>query len=428
MADVTVASGVSTDHSLLGQVSVVTVTKDIIYKFYEPAVDDLAYVKSLDGGLTWGSPVLIYDPVVSINGVFRYDVYPDWWTPGNTGTKINIVWLASGPGGQRRGYRSLDTADDSLTADVEWDTTTMSGSVHWHGLEVTIGRARSGRLHIHAWLGSGSGAQIHAVSEDEGATWDNTLAPAVDATGGQKSIILPGNEASVNDVWLFRQDNSMQCYLSVYDFAADSWTDTIFDTLTTATNLYMQWCAVTRHSDNHVILATWSETNGANADIHIYDITNAANITELTEVRTDLSNSIELQLVIDQANDDLYVLWLNGTPLTTVQPFYSLSTNGGTSWGASTALSASSVDMRWLRACPMQHPDGGRIQAFWWDDDADVIGTNVDLSVVINDWVPPNGDPLSGANSQKALVQMLADWRGNGAFTAADEDGSHLRQ
>ncbi len=416
MADVTIDASVGAGLKAIVLRSVVETDKDTIYVFYPDSTTNIFYRKSTDGGATWGSTVTVY----AGNTVECVDIHADWWTPGDLGTKVYIAWMARTGGTSTREYRSLDTDGDTLGTAVSWHG---AGGVNvangWHDRSLTIWKSRANRLHIHAMQDDGAGDQIHAVSTDGGATWDSTLTPVATSTAARKCIGLPGNESSFNDVWLIHMDSSAVLKISVYDFGANSWVDTTIASLTTSDPVSFQFAAVTRHSDNHVILVAWSETGSSTADLRVWDITLPATITEKTAVQTNLDATIETDLFIDQATDDLYVMHLltSGTAVR-----YNKSTDGGATWGANTAMADTEDNHLWVRTCPSSHPDGGRFIAVWNNADLLDLITNKTNSIETEGWTPPGGTPLTGASAQRGKFQVLADWSGDVDFLDANED------
>src|SRR3990167_4143771 len=200
------------------------------YKFYvdlDPVSpnpdDDLWYVKTTDGGETWGTDTQVN---TTLNGrsVEIAACWPDWATPGDTGTKIHVAWWHINPGvnqSKRLRYRALDTAGDTLGTDV---LITDEAQLAFEFV-VGITKARGGNLLIGAVIvGDKPGPpnahirQYHFFrSVDGGTTWVARTAAtwgAIVVLGGRKAAgsddvgvgalpMAPGDAADNQDIYLF---------------------------------------------------------------------------------------------------------------------------------------------------------------------------------------------------------------------------------
>jgi hypothetical protein len=127
MADIALsvlASSVNPNQNNSGQ-SLVWVKSNLIgYFFYINSAasgEDLVYIKTTDGGASWGSPVS-----VRTGDIGGFTVSPDKWVPDNTGTKIHI-WTHEDNPADEVYYTNLDTSSDTLSASVLADTHSTSG-------------------------------------------------------------------------------------------------------------------------------------------------------------------------------------------------------------------------------------------------------------------------------------------------------------
>ena len=71
-----------------GMRALVFVSQEIGYMFGINGDSDLDYMKTTNGGKTWGAAVGVFTGTVS-----AFDVWYDQWTPGNTGRDIDIFFI-----------------------------------------------------------------------------------------------------------------------------------------------------------------------------------------------------------------------------------------------------------------------------------------------------------------------------------------------
>ncbi len=109
MADVTVTTLWSTGPS--NRTPVVWTSSAVGYYFYisSTGTNDLVYRKTTNSGGSWGAEVTI-----GTDTNIDFGVWYDQWTPGDSGTKIHIVF--SGTAADDVIYSSLDTSTDTLLA------------------------------------------------------------------------------------------------------------------------------------------------------------------------------------------------------------------------------------------------------------------------------------------------------------------------
>lgn len=361
MADVAIATVDASQAR--GQRCVVAVSSTVRYRFYIAADEDFEYVKSTDGGATWGTPVQIsLDD--SLNS---FDVYYDRWVPGDTtGTLIHVAWTQMSTDGVR--YRSLDTNGDTLGT---LRTVTALTSAIDNSLEVWISLTKtiSGDLYI-TYCADGGDERGFFRSEDAGATWGSDLnAVGMVEDGGSTSpdwgLAFPASgTGDGDDMWLLYQDGSANALtLKLYDASAGTMAEsaTILTFAENATNLTGQpgWNAGIRLSDGHLILAAVTERDTATADHRVFDITSTASFAELTAITTDIDDHYFPAVYVDEGNN-IYVAF-NGLRDgsedlgTATKVYYVKSTDGGSTWSAgSTAYmegSAALVMQVWAPPC-----------------------------------------------------------------------------
>ncbi len=393
MADITVGTSVT---SLLHRQGVhlgpVWVNVNTAYIFYIDASNDLVYQKTSDGGATWATAVS-----VKTGTLIKASIWYDKWTPGNAGTLIHIAYTESV--GDDVLYRNLDTLDDSLSTEITVVDGASYTSGSWAEGVVDIVRARGGNLYIGFW-GDAGGEFGFYRSTDTGATW-TSRAQLADGNEADGILLMPGNETDEDDIWCIYWDRSADALsLKVYDNSGDSWSETSIASSMVDFTVYYQMSAAPRHSDNHVILAAWSEIDAATADLKAWDIGSSSSITALTGIVTDLDASAQVAVFVNQQDDSIYVAYLKGgTWQAIVDAVYKKSTDGGTTWGSEQTYSeASADDIRALWAGLSVGPDGGRFQPTFVNIDLTDLFVNLVNSIYIAPSVNPLRDAYVGAS------------------------------
>jgi hypothetical protein len=347
------------------------------YIIYSQSGLDLVYQKTTDGGVTWGSSVTIHDGLA-----VKASVWYDRWTPGDSGTKIHLAYIDTDSDDVF--YASLDTSDDSLSSEVVVFAGASFTNGNWDAGVVDVVRARGGNLYVGFW-GNGTGEFGFYRSTDEGDNW-TSRAQLADGNAADGMLLMPGDEADDDDIWCIYWDRSANALsIKVYDDSGNSWAETSIATSMTDTNVYIQMSAAPRHRDNHVILVAWSELSAATADLKAWDIGGSGSITALANVVTDLDESAQVAVLINQQNDDIYVAYLKGgTWRATVDVVYKKSTDGGVTWGAEQSYSeAAAADLSALWAGISVGPGGGRFQPIFHHADDFELHVNLNNSVSV---------------------------------------------
>ena len=391
MADITVSTSVN---SLLHRKTVragpVWIDVNTAYIFYE-GNGNFQYQKTTDGGATWDTAV-----VINADSAIKTSIWYDRWTPGNTGRLIHMVY--SERDGDDIFYRNLNILDDSLSTEVEVVDGASYTDGNWDTGTVDIVRARGGNLYLAFW-GDGDGEFGFYRSTDEGVTW-TSRAQLADGNAADGILLMPGNESDEDDIWCIYWDRSADALsLKVYDNSGDSWAETSIASSMADDVTYYQMSASPRHSDNHVILAAWSEIDAATADLKAWDIGSSSSIAALTGIVTDLDESTQVAVFINQLDDSIYVAYLKGgTWQATVDVVYRKSTDGGTTWGDEQSYSeVAADDVRALWAGISVGPDGGRFQPTFFNIDLTDLFVNLVNDVLISP-IGPLRDAYVGAS------------------------------
>ncbi len=393
MADVTVDATVYPSLYLQAvRVGPIWISVATAYIFYTDDSIDLVYQKTTDGGATWASPVSVHTGTV-----VRLSVWYDRWTPGNVGTTIHVVYAETD--GDDILYRSLNTVDDNLgTETTVFDGTTFEGG-GWSNGVVDVVVSRGGNLYCGFW-GDTDGEYGFYRSTNEGATW-TSRAQLADGNPVDGILLMPGDETDNADVWCIYWDRSAdELSLKIYDDSDNSWSETSIATSMADNASYYQMSAAPRHSDNHVILAAWSELAAATADLKVWDIGGSDDITALTNVVTDLNEAAQVAVFLDQISGSIYVVYLKGgTWFSSVDVKYKKSTDGGVTWGSEQNYSeASADDLRAVYTGISVGADGGRFQPVFFNDDLGDLFVNLTNDVNIPAVVKPLRASYVGAS------------------------------
>jgi hypothetical protein len=373
MADISIVTSVAL--TLRGMRGLVFTTNLIGYLFYTDGSNDFVYKKTTDGGITWAAPVAISGAETMV----AWDVWYDQWTPGNTERCIHIAYF--GTGGDDAFYQRLCTVDDTLSGQIIINAETSA--VAGRGTFITIAKMRGGNLYCAYDIDAGAEFAT-ARSLTNGATWE-LRTDIVEATLDQ-AWCYPGNEADPNDAWFIYYDASATALtLKVFDDSANTVAESATIQTQTAgsvdlTGQYPNSGAI-RHSDGHLILASWSLRDNASGVFNAYDINGTGSITSLTALATNIDDCYYPSVFIDQRNDWIYIAYVgksdgSETLDTTASVYHAVSKDRGVSWSKDNLISASGSDWRgcWT---PLSGP---RFTAVWQDISSLALMTNNDNS------------------------------------------------
>lgn len=350
--------------------SLVWTTPTIGYFFYvDVTTNDLVYVKTSNGGRTWGS-------IVNVNtgSVTKVSVWYDKWTTGDTGTKIHIAYLETTTASANSiNYRDLDTSSDTLGTNTTINAFGAgTGSWLYTESEVSVTKARGGNLYIAAAVAAGSHDFYRCTGTcNTGGNWTSRAA-VFESSVTDGVILMPGGETDNQDILAIYWDYSAdEISLKTYDDSGNSVSETSISTGMVENSTYgVQWSAVQRHNDNHVILAAWNALDSATADLKSWDITNSSTITAKTDIVTDQAETAMISLMINQSDNTIYASYIEGDTFTaTIDAVYKLSVSGGATWSAQAQFSITEDDLRWVDAGSSITTETGRFQPIWQNDD-----------------------------------------------------------
>jgi len=356
--------------------ALVFVSSTVGYMFGINGDSDLDYMKTTNGGLTWGAAVDVFT-----GSVDSFGIWYDQWTPGDTGRIIHIAYTENGTDDVQ--YEQLNTVNDvqSTLVDVRAGTTATLA----RGVFTSITKARGGNLYVAFDQNAGTELGLYR-STDNGATWGVRTNP-MEATIDQ-CMLFPANAADPNDIWMLYQDASTDgLTVKTHDDSAN--TNSESSALTMAENTFdfvgqYGFAGSIRHSDGNLIFAymsTYDAAGGSTTNFNVYQW-DGTTLTALTAIASAVDHIYYPGVYLNQDQPDwIYVAHLGvsaGTStLTTSMPIvYSLSKDRGVTWTKDIAYSTVTSDYRqcWV---PL---NGERFMIVWTDISALSLNTNNDNS------------------------------------------------
>ncbi|MBI2889592.1 MAG: hypothetical protein HYY13_02295 [Nitrospirae bacterium] len=318
-----------------GGSNVVFVTASTGYLFYRDDTLDCVYRKTNDGGVSWGSKVV----VDAQTDCYSIDVWYDRWTPGDTtGNYIHVATMD----GADVYYTRLDTATDGLTTTVNASWTAQGGSFSAGATFVSMVRGTDGDLYIGIQNTSDSFVIKCANGADctNQANWSEAGTNPFDLQNDYL-ILMP---LAGGDILAIVWDISANTVRSkVYTDGTNSWSGswTNIDASADENNTYdAGFGATVNPTNNDVYLAYTANvaTIGSNDD----DIRTATYSGGSWTLNTDVvTNSLKgitaAKIARDWGNADLYVVYTaRTTPGTasTSNVYWKKSTDGMSTWGA----------------------------------------------------------------------------------------------
>ena len=385
MADITIeTSAYFTLHSAANRGGIFWTTPLIGYVIYiQQAGGAQVYRKTTDGGANWGEPVVISQESEVIR---LYDCWADWQTPGDSGTKIHVVYLNADE--DEVIYRYLDTSTDTVGDRIairSYGSGTWSPSVtkEYHSCSITKGKGGKLAIAYRVVNVADDGELEGFYTSSDGVTWASKTIPF--ETAKDYIQLYCGNEADTDDLWAAFWDKSAdEISLKTYDDSGNSWSEQSIASSMADSNTYLQMDGQIRLSDGHLIFAAWDAYGFAGtANLKVWDINGSGSITAKDNVIDDTQHYFNVSVFINQLNDDIYVAYIGGTAiLSQVAAVYKKSTDGGTSWGSQTAMQADAEDdERWISAGCMK--SSGKFMPVWFNDDLDDIFCNFDNAIII---------------------------------------------
>lgn len=360
MADVVVEAAMLNAQAR-GPRALVFVNSEVGYMFGINGDADLDYMKTTNGGATWGTAVDIFTGTVS-----AFDVWYDQWTPGDTGRNIHIAYIEDGT--DDVAYVRFNTTNDAQ--DVEVDIIALTSTVPARGVFCSITKARGGNLLCAFDIDAGAEKGMYK-STDSGATWSAMTDP-IEATLDQ-CMLFPANAADPNDIWLLYDDDSTtELTIKTYDDSGNSFAESAALTFdNNATDLTGQYgfSGSIRHSDGHLIFAFFNAYDAAGEDFLCYDW-DGTTATALTALTTDIDDMYYPSVYLNEDQPDyIYIAYVGKSDgsealATGVGIYYALSKDRGLTWTKDIAYSETAATD--FRQCWTPN-NGERFYVVWTD-------------------------------------------------------------
>lgn len=346
------------------------------YSFYLNNTAQLCYKKTSDGGSTWGGEQVLCSGDVIKN----FSTFPEWNTPGSTGTRILISYISQTS--NEVGFAYVDTSDDS-TGTVQVVAVQGTGTVRatrslLHFLcDITM--AVSGKIYIRFHYQDTAITDFYGfyMSDDDGATWNSKTDPAWAAVDA--FILLPGNMADQDDIYAIWMDFNTQYRFCIYDASGNSWSNTLFCTVTLATiaTENKMFGANIRHSDGHIIFVCIDNLNDNTADVLCYDCTQGS-IVQLTNPKDGdgIWPKDHPDVIIDNSTNNLYVMYMWGNYQVAASAYGQRSIDNGSSWASLGSTGHVDDDWRVMGLGSYNPNNGGILEVCMFNDDLDDWITN----------------------------------------------------
>lgn len=327
----------------------------VLYSVIIDSGIDVVFSKSLDGGLSWSEPVIVFS-----GSATALAVWYDRWSNISAGL-IHCAYSESATDDTL--YRTINTeSSDALST----QTTIFAGLSTAGSGHLSITRAVGGNVYCKTVIDSGAEGgffRLPNANVPNGA-WDaaRTVDEAIAAS--DQMILLPDYDAADTQdcMAIFWDGSAEEISRKLYDDSANSWAETSIATSMTdlsALTAFPNFAVAMDIANTRHILVAWSDTDIANSDLRCWTV-DASTITEVTNV---VQNSTDDQGLCAIALDTVTGYWYvfyggksdgSETWRTTTRIYYKVSTDGGTTWGPEILLSLNNYTgaLSFLRTVP----------------------------------------------------------------------------
>jgi hypothetical protein len=331
-----------------GVTYLVQTPSNVLYYVYTDPGSDVMWAKSTDGGFSWSTPVTIFAGTVT-----ALSIWYDRWSDIAAGL-IHVVYTESVT--DDTFYRSIDTeSSDTLST----QTTVFLGASTAAGGSLVITRARGGNLHCRAVIDAGAEGG-HFRSTDVGGTWSSVTAPEAISTQDMM-LLAPGFAADNQDlIGIFWDTSANEVSRYLYDDSANTWAETSIATSMSeqaAATAFPHFALTVDIANSQIIMISWNAIDAANQDLRCWTITESA-ITEVTNVVLNATDDCGLAAIAINIDDGYWYAFYAGksdgseTFLTSVNAYYKVSQDSGTTWGTETKLTTMNQNIKWIATAP----------------------------------------------------------------------------
>jgi hypothetical protein len=143
----------------------------------------------------------------------------------------------------------------------------------------------------------------------------------------------------------------------LYDDSANSWAESSISGSMTELGNYRNFAAAVDLTNSQNILVAWSGVDTGNADLRCWKVTEGA-ITEVTNVVLNSTDDQGLCAIAIDVNTNYWYVFYAGksdgseTWSTSLNVYYKVSQDAGTTWGAETKLSSFPAGLKMLYCTP----------------------------------------------------------------------------
>lgn len=353
---------------------------NVLYMVYVDTGSDVAFRKSTDGGLSWSAPTVVYAGTVT-----ALSVWYDRWSNISAGL-IHCVYQESVT--DDTFYRTINTeSSDALST----QTTIFLGTSTATGGHLSVTRAVGGNVYCKTVIDAGAeggfyrlpNANVPNGAWDAARTVDETIATT------DQMILLPDYDAAdTQDILaIFWDASANEISRKLYDDSANSWSETSIAASMAdqvATTAFPHFAVAPDIANTQHILVAWSAVDTLNADLRCWTV-DASTITEVTNIVLNSTDDQGLCGVgIDLVTGYWYVAYggiSSGgeTFLTSINLYYKVSKDSGSTWGPETKLTTFASDITWLAVPPRFNGFNNWVVAYHRDLALDELMINANI-------------------------------------------------
>lgn len=348
-ADVTIANSANLLQFNGGGVTYLVQTPSgVLYFVYTDTGSDIMFTKSTDGGFSWATATTVFAGTIA-----ALSIWYDRWSDISAGL-IHVVYTESVT--DDTFYRSINTeSSDALST----QTTVFLGASTAAGGSLAITRARGGNLHCRCVIDAGAEGG-HFRSTDTGATWGSIADPEAKSTQDMM-LLAPGFAADNQDIiGIFWDTSANEVSRYLYDDSANTWSETSISTSMSeqaAATAFPHFALTVDIANSQIVMISWSAIDSANQDLRCWTITESA-ITEVTNVVLNATDDCGLAAIAINTDNGYWYAFYAGksdgseTFLTSVNAYYKVSQDSGTTWGDETKLTTMNHNIKYLATSP----------------------------------------------------------------------------
>lgn len=383
MANVIVATGVKDDLNRGVNLHTFVINETTGYTFLINSANDLIIRKTTDKGVTYSTVQTITGTIINFFAVWAQD------TDGITDTLIHFVTADSVT--DLIVWNALDTSDDTLVGAVTVSSPTAVDTSEKLN-RVNIGVAGNGDIGVAFSTQTNIG---FFVSANGGTSWTGKANVHEVATQEDYVLLFDANVDAGDFLAIFVDRSANLVTAKMFDASAGggsgTWTESSVGSMVDEGGQLSMDGAI-RFSDAHLMLTYHSDFDNTTDDLLCFDINPnsiaSPGVTAKTNIFTNVDNSAECGLQVNQQNDDIRVSYLlGGTWLIIMGVKAKLSTDGMGVWGGEIDINIDADDdYRLVKVARSATDNGSYFLPNYYDDDDLLIindtSTRVDFAAV----------------------------------------------